>query len=255
MIWELAGDYAFDAAGVLYGDTLTTTIDASSRRPVRREAVQHAPPTQTIDVDVPFGGFALGDTNYPITPKMKLTNSSTTTIPGGTKIEFDYGTSAPGIARPVRLGRRRVKATQRNNVGGLKGDFQHVTLTLPSWQTVAPGASVQLDFVYYLPTSTPSNWTVTFGGSTYSLAGDLARGTTVVQPGHGDARRPRPRPPPRPRRPTPTPSPTPTPGGGSCSAAAWSATAEYGGGTTVSHGSHTMEGPVVDQGRDSRHHR
>ena len=68
-------------------------------------------------------------------------------------------------------------------MGGLKGDFHRVSLKLPAWQTLAPGASVELSFNYYLPVSTPWNWTVNIGGTTYALAGDLARGTTVVEPG------------------------------------------------------------------------
>ncbi|MFD6107948.1 chitinase C-terminal domain-containing protein [Nocardia salmonicida] len=36
-----------------------------------------------------------------------------------------------------------------------------------------------------MPVSTPSNWTVNISGTTYALAGDLARGTTTVEPGTG----------------------------------------------------------------------
>ncbi|MFF1645753.1 chitinase C-terminal domain-containing protein [Streptomyces sp. NPDC058240] len=86
---------------------------------------------------------------------------------------------------------------------------------------------MQVDFVYYLPTSTPSNRTVAFGGKSYALTADLARGTTPVDPGAGTS--------------SPSPDPStgtgPTPGG-DCAAPAWSAGSEYGAGTTVSHGSH-----------------
>ncbi len=70
-------------------------------------------------------------------------------------------------------------------MGGLKGDYHRTSFKLPSWQSLAPGASLSFDLVYYLPTSTPSNWTVSFGGKSYSLAGDLARGTKIVEPGDG----------------------------------------------------------------------
>ncbi|MFJ8885935.1 chitinase C-terminal domain-containing protein [Streptomyces sp. NPDC102402] len=247
MIWELAGDYAYDAAKGQYGpgSTLTSSLyDAfKSASPYGAKRSTIDLPSEALDIDVSFDQFPLGDSNYPISPKLKITNNTTATLPGGTEFQFDYATSAPANAKDQSgFGTKIVRSdhTAAGNVGGLKGDYNRVSLKLPSWQTLAPGASVQLDFVYYLPTSTPSNWTVTFGGSTYALAGDLARGTTVVQPGTGSTPTPTPTPTPSSTA-TPTPSPTPTPGGGSCSAAAWSATAEYGGGTTVSHGSHTWK--------------
>src|SRR5690606_23813308 len=95
------------------------------------------------------------------------------------------------------------------------GDFHRVSLKLPAWQSLAPGATVDLSFNYYLPVSTPSNWTVTISGTTYALAGDLARGTTVVEPGGT----------------TPTDPGEP----GDCTDPAWNASTAYGGGSVVSH--------------------
>jgi chitinase len=120
----------------------------------------------------------LGDNNYPINPTMRITNSSTTTIPGGTRVEFDYGTSAPG-SMTDQSGFGLAVATRGHsgpNAGGLRGDFQHVVVTLPSWQAIAPGASVDLRLNYYMPISSPSNFTFTFGGTSYVIAGDLPRG-------------------------------------------------------------------------------
>ncbi|MGF1343526.1 chitinase C-terminal domain-containing protein [Streptomyces flavovirens] len=235
MIWELAGDYGWDAAKGQYeqGSTLTSAMyekfKAASPYGATRSTIDL--PAQALDIDVSFEQFALGDSNYPIGPKLRITNNTTATLPGGTEFRFDYATSAPANAKDQSgFGTTVVRSdhTAAGNVGGLKGDYNRVSLKLPAWQTLAPGASVQLDFVYYLPTSTPSNWTVAFDGSTYALAGDLARGTTVVQPGAGPGT-------------GPGTSPSPDPGGGTCSPAAWSATAEYGTGATVSHGSHTWK--------------
>lgn len=183
-----------------------------------------------------FDQFPLGDSNYPISPKVKITNNTKTTLPGGTEFQFDYSTSAPANAKDqsgFNTTIVRSDHTAANNIGGLKGDYHRVSLKLPAWQTLAPGASVQVDFVYYLPTSTPSNWTVTFGGKSYALAADLARGTTVVEPGAGTSPSPDPS-----TSPAPSTSPGPDPTGGSCSVTAWSATAEYGAGATVGYGSH-----------------
>ncbi|NEC17136.1 chitinase C-terminal domain-containing protein [Streptomyces parvus] len=243
MIWELAGDYRWNAAKGQYetGSTLTTAMyDAfKSATPYGAKRSTIDLPTEALDIDVSFGQFPLGDSNYPISPKLKITNRTQATLPGGTEFQFDYSTSAPANAKDQSgFGTTIIRSdhTAANNIGGLKGDYNRVSLKLPAWQSLAPGASVELDFVYYLPTSTPSNWTVTFGGKSYSLAGDLARGTTVVEPGTGTNPTPTPTPTPDPTGPTPTP--TPTEPGGSCSAPAWNATTEYGGGSTVSHGGH-----------------
>lgn len=228
MIWELAGDYGWNAAKGQYepGSTLTSTMydtfKSAAPYGARRSTIDL--PTEALDIDVSFDQFPLGDSNYPISPKLKITNHTKATLPGGTEFQFDYATSAPANAKDQSgFGTTIVRSdhTAANNIGGLKGDYNRVSLKLPAWQSLAPGASVQVDFVYYLPTSTPSNWTVTFGGKSYALAADLARGTTLVDPGTG----------------TSTPSPDPSTGGG-CTAPAWSAGSEYGAGTTVSHGSH-----------------
>ncbi|MFI9494551.1 chitinase C-terminal domain-containing protein [Streptomyces halstedii] len=233
MIWELAGDYDWNAAKGQYeqGSTLTSAMYEKFRSAAPYGATRSTIdlPAEALDIDVAFEQFPLGDSNYPIGPKLKITNNTTATLPGGTEFQFDYATSAPANAKDQSgFGTKIVRGdhTAANNIGGLKGDYNRVSLTLPAWQTLAPGASVQLDFVYYLPTSTPSNWTVTFDGSTYALAGDLARGTTLVQPGTGTG---------------PSPGTDPGGSGGDCAADAWSATAEYGTGTTVSRGSHTWK--------------
>jgi chitinase len=116
----------------------------------------------------------LGDNNYPITPKIKFTNRSQVTIPGGTKISFDYSTSAPGsMADQSGFGLKVVtKGHSGSNVGGLKGDFQKAELTLPSWQSLAPGASIEMTVSYQLPISTPSNFVFTFGGQSYAITAD-----------------------------------------------------------------------------------
>ncbi|MGW8375894.1 chitinase C-terminal domain-containing protein [Actinacidiphila sp. SB3-2] len=192
MIWELAGDYEWNAAKGQYdqGDTLTSLMHDkfSAASPYGAKRATIAMPDKAVDIGVDFGQFPLGDSNYPISPKLKITNRTRTTLPGGTEFQFDYGTSAPGNARDQSgFGARVIRSDHSapNNIGGLKGDYHRVSLKLPSWQSLAPGASVDLDFVYYLPVSTPSNWTVTIGGTTYALAGDHARGTTVVEPGDG----------------------------------------------------------------------
>ncbi|MGI5404713.1 chitinase C-terminal domain-containing protein [Streptomyces sp. CA-135486] len=255
MVWELAGDYGWNAAKGQYeiGDTLTTAMyeKFKSAAPYGAKRSGIALPSEAIKVDVDFGQFPLGDSNYPISPKLKITNNTNTALPGGTEFQFDYATSAPANAKDQSgFGTTIVRSDHSgSNVGGLNGDFNRVSLKLPSWQTLAPGASVELDFVYYLPTSTPSNWTVTFGGKTYAIVGDLARGTTVVEPGTSTNPSPS-----TSTSPSSSPSPATDPTGpgtpGTCTAPAWSAATEYSSPTTVSHKSHTWKSKWWTKGEE-----
>ncbi|WP_121703035.1 chitinase C-terminal domain-containing protein [Streptomyces sp. E5N298] len=252
MIWELAGDYGWDAAKGQYGtgDTLTSLMydRFKSAAPYGARKSNADLPAQAVDVDVEFTDFKLGDSNYPITPRLRITNRTKTALPGGTEFRFDYATSAPGNASDQSgFGTKVVSSDHTGgNVGGLKGDFHRVSLKLPAWQSLAPGATVDLSFNYYLPVSTPSNWTVTIGGKAYALTGDLARGTTVVDPG---AQTPTPTPTPTGTQ-SPGPSPSPTDGTGPCAAPAWDAAASYGGGISVSHRGHTWKSKWWTKGEE-----
>ena len=99
MIWELAGDYAFNTAATSTSSaTRSPTSSTTSSRPLRPYGASKANitmPTQTLNVGIAIGGFALGDNNYPINPELRLTNNTGTTIPAGAQLEFDYATSAP----------------------------------------------------------------------------------------------------------------------------------------------------------------
>ncbi|GAA3073323.1 glycosyl hydrolase family 18 protein [Streptomyces olivoverticillatus] len=243
MVWELAGDYGWNAAKGQHepGSTLTSAMyDAFKAAPAygARRATTDLP-SEALAVDASLVNFPLGDSNYPINPKIHLANNTKTTLPGGAEFQFDYGSSAPGNAKDQSGWGLKVIRSDHNapdNIGGLKGDYNRVSVKLPASQPLAPGASADLDYVYYLPAATPSNWTVSFGGKTYALAGDLARGTTVVDPGGST--------------PTPTGSPTATPTGGTCTAAPWDKAAAYNGGVTVSWKAHTWKAKWWTQGEE-----
>ncbi|MBB5955833.1 chitinase [Saccharothrix tamanrassetensis] len=241
MIWELAGDYRFDSAKNQYtiGDTLLTKLNDGLRgaAPYGNQKAAGTPPSQVLNVSATVSGFALGDNNYPINPKLKITNNSTTTLPGGTKIEFDYGTSAPGnMSDQSGFGLRvTAKGHSGSNVGGIKGDFQHVELTLPSWQTLAPGASVDVALSYQLPIASPSNFKLTFGGKSYAIASDHPRA------GGG----------PDPTDPTdPSTTTTTTTTDPACAVAAWDATKVYNGGNQVSHKGKKWQAKWWTQGQE-----
>ncbi len=181
MFWELAGDYAWHAqrnggqGEYFMGTTLTTLLhDTFSRAatvPVQVQAPTIAPPTAAIDVRFALSGYALGDSNYPISPKLTITNRSTRSLPGGTEFQFDVPTAAPAnLSDQSGFGLRMVSSGHTgNNIGGLKGDFHRVAVKLPAWQTLAAGQSVDLTVVYYLPITGPSNFTVGVNGKTYAI--------------------------------------------------------------------------------------
>jgi chitinase len=243
MVWELAGDYDWNAAKGQYeiGDTLTTSMyeKFKSAAPYGAKKSNTPLPTDAVDIAVDFTEFKLGDSNYPITPKLKITNNTSATLPGGTEFQFDYATAAPANASDQSgFGTKVIKSDHTGgNIGGLKGDFHRVSLKLPAWQSLAPGGTVELSFNYYLPVSTPSNWTVNIAGTAYALAGDLGRGTKLVEPGSGSS-------------PSPSPSPSEPGTPGACTAPAWNATSEYGGGVTVSHKSHQWKSKWWTKGEE-----
>nr|MBA3468444.1 chitinase C-terminal domain-containing protein [Herpetosiphonaceae bacterium] len=125
---------------------------------------------------------------------------------------------------------------------------QHARFTLPSWQSIAPGANIKIDYVYYLPVTTPSNWTIAFGGKIYGIVADYARGglpdvtTTPATATPGTAS---PTITKTPGTPTATASPsatpsatktaTPTPTNGTCAAPLWQTWTSYSLGQAVAY--------------------
>ena len=249
MIWELAGDYAFDAARgeYFFGDTLVSTLNdvLKTAAPYETRRWLDPLPTQALDIEVDVYDFPVGDNNYPITPKIKFINRTGTTLPGGTRIEFDVPTSTSSdIGDMSGWGLQVVSVGHTGpNVGGLKGDFHRVAVTVPAWQSWPNGAAVEFNIRYKLPISGPSHYTIEVNGVRYAFhseypdlpLADLGGQTPV----------PTNTPTPLPTTPTSTPvatgtpvPPTATPSTGVCSAPAWNAAVAYVGGDVVSHNGH-----------------
>ncbi|GGP27729.1 chitinase [Silvimonas amylolytica] len=180
MIWELAGDYAWNASmnggkGEYYmGNTLTTDIynAFTAAAPYGNKKAETTLPTTSAAVGIILDQWPMGDNNYPITPKMEITNNSTQTIPGGSTVEFDYPVSTPAtMADQSGFGLTNTTAgyTGPNNIGGFKNNYNHAKFSIPTWQTIAPGQTVTVALNYYLPISGPSNYVVTIGGNKYIL--------------------------------------------------------------------------------------
>ncbi|MDB5847366.1 MAG: chitinase [Rhodoferax sp.] len=180
MIWELAGDYAWNATRnsgkgeYFMGNTLTSNIYTALKAagPYGNRRAEGTLPATSAKVDIALGGWKPGDASYPLNPVMTVTNNSTTTIPGGSKIEFDYPVSAPADMSDQSGYGLSVKAgdASTSNVGGFKVNFHHAQLTIPAWQALVPGGSVAVTLNYRLPISGPLTYVITIGGVRYALA-------------------------------------------------------------------------------------
>lgn len=176
MFWELAGDYDWNAAKGEYqiGSTLTRLLASNFRNasPMGATRAKTAMPAEAVALQFDVTDFKLGDQNYPLNPKLKITNKGTSTIPGGTKVRFQYPVSAPGAMTDQSGAGLKTVATEHtgNNVGGFKGDFHTAEFAIPGWQSLAPGASMDITLNYHLPISGPSNYVVTIGGKEYAVS-------------------------------------------------------------------------------------
>ncbi len=189
MIWELAGDYDWNSAKGQYemGDSLVSLLHSTLSSTTPYDALKAAPgastPTKAIDLSVRYTEFALGDNNYPISPKVVFTNNSNTAIPAGAVITYQFGTTTTatmgswsGLIPAVTPGHTG------NNIGGLNGVFHTASFTVPAGGIPAHG-SLTNQLVWSLPIAQFSNVTVTINGTKYATTYDNLRGVTVVEPG------------------------------------------------------------------------
>ncbi|MBY0573009.1 MAG: chitinase C-terminal domain-containing protein [Undibacterium sp.] len=179
MFWELAGDYDWNASRnngqgeYFMGSTLTRKFNTAfvNATPYENKLSKQAPTIGAIDIRFSLSKYALGDNNYPINPTMTITNNSTYALPGGTEIQFDIPTSAPAtMTDQTSFGTKVVSvAHSGNNIGGLKGDLHRVSMKIPTWSSLAAGASTTVALVYYLPLTGPSNFAVYIKGKPYAI--------------------------------------------------------------------------------------
>ncbi|MCK6263617.1 chitinase C-terminal domain-containing protein [Vibrio sp. ZSDE26] len=220
MFWELAGDYncyTLDANGnrvgvdeteqacasgngeYHMGNTMTKTMyeKFKTATPYGNKVATTPLATEVLDIAVSVGGFKVGDQNYPINPKVTFTNNTGQTLPGGTEFQFDIPVSAPDNAKDQSGGGLTVISsghTRANNIGGLDGPMHRASFSLPSWKDLPDGGTYELDMVYYLPISGPSNYTVTVNNVDYAFKfeqpdlplGDISSGGNGGGTGGGD---------------------------------------------------------------------
>lgn len=195
MFWEMAGDYAFDPAKNEYvmGSTLTSLAYEKFRTASQPNLKQNdlPAPAAQLDIGVSLTGFKEGDSNYPINPTLKLSNKSTQTIPGGTRIEFLVPTSTSDtITDQSGMGLKVVESGGNQNSDGIANekDFHKVAMTLPTWKAWTPGSDVEVAMTYYLPAAgVPSGIRLVSGSQTIGLKSDFpALAEAVLGSGGGD---------------------------------------------------------------------
>lgn len=177
MFWELAGDYGWDAEKGEYGFGTTLTSLAYEQfvnaEPYGDRRTSRVMPEEAVGVDVAVYGFKEGDQNYPLNPTLKITNQSGVALPGGTEFRFDMPTSTSDFISDQSGFKLEVVESganaSGNNIGGLENEFHRVAFSLPGWQNLGDGESVELTLNYYLPVTGPQAWTVNINGQDYAL--------------------------------------------------------------------------------------
>jgi len=152
MFWELAGDYSYDTSKAEYGmgDDLTSIFyqQFKTASPYGNLRDSQPLPSSSLDVHVKIDGFKLGDQNYPINPKLTLTNKSGQTIPGGTKVSFDIPTATgDNFSDQSGYGTKVISSGRNssgNNIGGIQQNFHRVELSLPSYTSIANNGSISI---------------------------------------------------------------------------------------------------------------
>ncbi|WP_374705047.1 glycosyl hydrolase family 18 protein [Andreprevotia sp. IGB-42] len=180
MIWEMAGDYAWNASknggkGEYYmGNVLTTDLynKFKGASAYGNQRTNTALPPTTANVSVNFSGWKLGEDNYPFVVTMNLVNNTAASLPAGTVVEFDIPVSAPSTisstTNAVNFTVTQAGYNGPNNIGGFKADFNHAKFTLA--KALAAGGTLAVKLTYDLPISGPSNYVITVGSNQYRLA-------------------------------------------------------------------------------------
>ncbi|WP_261378413.1 glycosyl hydrolase family 18 protein [Paenibacillus agilis] len=179
MIWELSGDYDFypqrnNGQGEYFmGSTLTKIIHNKFKTAAPYSNVNSGtlpPPASTLNVKAELIQFPLGGNNFPVAPKLALTNNTNAVIPGGSVLQFDIPTSAP--SRVENWNGYPITVTPGHtgpNVGGLQGDFHRVTMTIPEYETIQAGQTKLIQMAFFLPISGPTNYSLTVNGVRYGI--------------------------------------------------------------------------------------
>jgi len=188
MFWELAGDFAYDAAKGEYfmGSTMTTIAydkfnQSGTPYGIDKGNKNFVKPAEMVDVSFVAKDFPSGDDNYPISPTFAFTNHSAIDF-SGAKISFDLPVSTSAIFKSNWNATKKLQmAIEDNasnaagdNIGGFENDFHRVSITLTNeWggeaEAFAPGQTVNAQVMYYMPISGPANFTIEKNGKVFAF--------------------------------------------------------------------------------------
>ena len=188
MFWELAGDFAFDAAKGEYfmGSTMTQLAfdkfkQSGTPYGTKVGNANFVVPEKMVDVGFTVKDFPLGDKNYPISPTFAFSNNSQLDFTGAT-ISFDVPVSTSAIFKSNWDATKKLTLevvsngsnAAGNNIGGFENGFHRFAITLKNeWggsdEAFAPGGNVDAQVMYYMPISGPSNFTIAKGGNSYAF--------------------------------------------------------------------------------------
>lgn len=181
MMWELSGDYKWHpdrnkGKGEFFmGDTLTSLMYDTFKNasPYGNKKANIEMPEENLKIDIELSGFQEGDNNYPITPKVVVTNNTDQAIKGGTTFEFDVSTATSDQVSDESGAKVKVIQSGANkdggNVGGFENDFHRIQFQVPSWKTIPIGGKYEFKFKYYIPISLPGNYVITLDGQKYGI--------------------------------------------------------------------------------------
>lgn len=161
MVWEMAGDYQFDAAKGEYtfGTTLTDLAYNTFANASPMEQTHHtlAAPDETVDLALSTREWPEGDNNYPVNPTLVIKNNGDVAIPAGTEIQFLMTTSTGDVISDWDgAGTTVVNSGYSGNnfkLNGTRQDFHTVSITLSATAGIPVGAEHTVAMVYYLPVS------------------------------------------------------------------------------------------------------
>ncbi len=165
LIWEMAGDYSYDAVKREYvmGTDMTSyaheVFAAADPMDIRHNDLPE--PDSVIDVTVSTTDWPEGDSNYPINPTLVFKNNSEVAIPGGATIEFLMPTSTGDLVKDWSgAGLKVVESGHTGTnfaVNGEKKLFHKVALTLRATESIPADGEYSIAMVYYTPVSGVAN--------------------------------------------------------------------------------------------------
>jgi len=189
MFWELAGDFDYDAVKKEYfmGSTMTGIAYDSFKQSGQAYDIHlgdenYLVPDKAVEVSFSAHSFPNGDDNYPISPSFSFTNNSEIDL-SGAKITFDVPVSTSAIFKSNWNAQKKLKLTVEkdagntagNNIGGFENEFHRFGIELvDEWgsvtQSFKPGETIDVQVMYYLPITGPTNFTISKGEASYAFS-------------------------------------------------------------------------------------